>query len=71
MGWVKFNVDGASVDNSGKERIGGVLRDAQCEIIMKFPKQIRVCDANHSKILAIQEAFSLFFRYLKNSQLKL
>ncbi|XVE56796.1 hypothetical protein DITRI_Ditri04bG0039600 [Diplodiscus trichospermus] len=59
-GEVKFNVDGASLGKPGQAGIGGVLRDHQGNVIIRFSRSVGVADSNLLELMAVKEAFILF-----------
>ncbi|XVE89047.1 hypothetical protein DITRI_Ditri19aG0118600 [Diplodiscus trichospermus] len=60
-GTVKFNVDGSSLGKPGFVNIGGILRDHLGHVKFWFSKSIGTADSNYIEILAIREAFLLFW----------
>ncbi|EOY10280.1 Uncharacterized protein TCM_025650 [Theobroma cacao] len=58
--FLKFNVDGVARENPGKCEIGGVLRDDQGRILIKFYKNVGLGVANQAEFLAIKEVFLIF-----------
>ncbi|XVF79235.1 hypothetical protein PTKIN_Ptkin14bG0204400 [Pterospermum kingtungense] len=60
LGYVKFNVDGASLGKPGQEGIGGILCDHQGRVLIRFSKSIGLADSNLAELLAIREALIVF-----------
>ncbi|XVF83970.1 hypothetical protein PTKIN_Ptkin16aG0537100 [Pterospermum kingtungense] len=60
FGCLKFNVDGSSLGKPGPAGIGGLLRDHEGRVKIRFSKAIGMADSNLAEILAIKEAFVLF-----------
>ncbi|XVF31120.1 hypothetical protein REPUB_Repub16aG0118300 [Reevesia pubescens] len=59
--FLKFNVDGYSKGNLGPAGVGGVLRDEEGSVKILFSKAVGVVDSITTEILAIKEAFLIFF----------
>ena len=60
MGFMKFNVDGASRGKPGHAGIGGLLRDDKGKVWMEFSKSIGISESNEAEICAIREAILMF-----------
>ncbi|OMP03730.1 hypothetical protein CCACVL1_02287 [Corchorus capsularis] len=56
LGFLKFNVDGASSGSTGLAGIGGVLRNNLGVILLRFSKNIGLAGAAKAEVLAIREA---------------
>ncbi|KAL4379672.1 hypothetical protein GQ457_02G030790 [Hibiscus cannabinus] len=59
-GNLKFNADGAVQGSLGQAVIGGVLRDHDGKVIVKFSKSISHSDPATAELLAIKEALLIF-----------
>ncbi|WRX26533.1 Ribonuclease H domain - like 10 [Theobroma cacao] len=66
-GSMKFNVDGAASGCPGEAGIGGILRNSAGETKMMFSKSIEMGDSNLAEVLAIKQAFMMFFASNWNS----
>ncbi|EOY19326.1 Uncharacterized protein TCM_044395 [Theobroma cacao] len=71
LGWVKFDVDGASTRNPNQTGIEGIVRNYKGDILLRFSKSMGVCDANCAEIMAVREAFILFTKILRQTHLNL
>ncbi|KAK6271152.1 hypothetical protein POUND7_008250 [Theobroma cacao] len=71
LGWVKFNINGASVGDPRGAGIGEILRNYKGDTLMHFSNFVGVCDANYIEVLAIKEAFILFTKILRQSNFNL
>ncbi|XVF42328.1 hypothetical protein PTKIN_Ptkin01aG0352500 [Pterospermum kingtungense] len=60
LGSLKFNIDGAASGQPGPAGIGGILRDCNANIKMRFSKSIGIADSSLAEVLAVKEAFLLF-----------
>ncbi|XVF84677.1 hypothetical protein PTKIN_Ptkin17bG0056800 [Pterospermum kingtungense] len=60
IGYVKFNVDGASSGKPGLAGIGGVMRSHASEELARFSKFVGIEDSNVAELMAIREAFLTF-----------
>ncbi|XVF66499.1 hypothetical protein PTKIN_Ptkin10aG0041000 [Pterospermum kingtungense] len=60
IGYVKFNVDGASSGKPGPAGIGGVMRIHASEELARFSKSVGIEDSNVAELMAIREAFLTF-----------
>ncbi|XVF54250.1 hypothetical protein PTKIN_Ptkin05aG0165200 [Pterospermum kingtungense] len=60
LGSLKFNIDGAASGQPGPAGIGGILRDCNANIKMRFSKSIGIVDSSLAEVLAVKEAFLLF-----------
>ncbi|EOY20574.1 Uncharacterized protein TCM_011960 [Theobroma cacao] len=61
QGEMKFKADGAARGCSGEAGIGGALRDEKGQIKILFLKCIGEGDSNLAEVMAIREAFLIFF----------
>ncbi|EOY02310.1 Uncharacterized protein TCM_016825 [Theobroma cacao] len=59
VGTIKFNVDGAANGCPGEVEIGGLLRNENGEVLIKFFKAVGWGDSNMAEYLGIREAFIL------------
>ncbi|XVF83420.1 hypothetical protein PTKIN_Ptkin16aG0484400 [Pterospermum kingtungense] len=59
-GCLKFNVDSFALGKPNPAGIGGVLRDHEAKVKIRFSKAIGVADSNLAEVLASREAFLLF-----------
>ncbi|XVF28552.1 hypothetical protein REPUB_Repub15cG0039600 [Reevesia pubescens] len=59
-GFVKFNVDGSTINKPGLAGIGGVLHDEIGVRLLVFSKAIGIEDSNEVEFITIKEAFSVF-----------
>ncbi|XVF62977.1 hypothetical protein PTKIN_Ptkin09bG0051900 [Pterospermum kingtungense] len=60
IGCLKFNVDSSLLGKLGPAGIGGLLRDHEGRVKIRFSKTIGMADSNLAEILVIKEAFVLF-----------
>ncbi|OMO53069.1 Integrase, catalytic core [Corchorus capsularis] len=60
IGWLKFNVDGSARGKPGLAGIGGILRDENGKILLKFSKAIKTAESNEAEVCAIKEALLIF-----------
>ena len=60
MGYFKFNVDGAAKGKPGPAGIGGILRDENGKVWLRFSKSIGITESNEAEIYAIREAMLIF-----------
>ncbi|XVF86747.1 hypothetical protein PTKIN_Ptkin18bG0067300 [Pterospermum kingtungense] len=59
-GFLKFKVDGSSLEKPGLAGIGGILREHLGNELIRFSKHVGIVDSNEAELLAIREAFILF-----------
>lgn len=60
IGVLKFNVDGAALGKPGLAGIGGVLRNHEGRVLIRFSKAVGIEESNIAEILAIREALMIF-----------
>ncbi|EOY26610.1 Uncharacterized protein TCM_028478 [Theobroma cacao] len=59
-GFLKFNVDGAARKDTSRAGIGGVLRDKEQVIRIRFSIAVMVENANMVEVIVIKEVFRIF-----------